>query len=34
MPLGMHFADLSTVEQLAEIVDLAEHQEALGGSVP
>jgi hypothetical protein len=30
---GMHFADLRTVEQLAEVVDLATLEEALGGAV-
>jgi hypothetical protein len=29
---GMHFADLRTVEQLAEVVDLATLEEALGGA--
>jgi hypothetical protein len=29
---GMHFADLPTVEQLAEVVDLATLEEPLGGA--
>jgi hypothetical protein len=29
---GMHFADLRTVEQLAEVIDLATLEEALGGA--
>jgi hypothetical protein len=29
---GMHFADLRTVDQLAEVVDLATLEEALGGA--
>jgi hypothetical protein len=29
---GMHFADLRTIEQLAEVVDLATLEEALGGA--
>ena len=29
---GMHFADLRTIEQLAEVVNLATLEEALGGA--